>query len=230
MPDSTIIVSGAAGNLGTAVVARLLKDHEHLSLTVGPQAEPRRIPAGNWSATNLNLLDESAAAEYVEQVAQKFERIDAAVLLVGGFAPGSIAETDGESLHRMYRLNFETAYFLARPLLARFRAQGSGRFVFISSRPAFNAAEGKALVAYALSKGLVAQLAELINEEGKEHNIVASVIAPSTLDTPLNRQAMPDANFDRWVPPARIADTIAFLLSPAGRMLREPIMKIYHQA
>lgn len=230
MPDSTIIVTGAAGNLGTAVVQRLQQDHEHLSLTVGPHADRDRIPAGNWSAEEVDLMDESAAAEYVERVGKEFDRIEAAVLLVGGFAPGGLADTDGKAIEKMYRLNFETVYFLARPLLAKFKEQGGGRFVFISSRPALNPGDGKNLVAYALSKGMVYHLAELINAEGKDDNIVASVIAPSTLDTPVNRDAMPDADFDQWVPPARIADTIAFLLSPAGLMLREPVVKIYNQA
>jgi NAD(P)-dependent dehydrogenase (short-subunit alcohol dehydrogenase family) len=230
MPESTIIVTGAAGNLGTAVVKRLLQDHEHLSLTVGPNADQGRIPPGNWSAETVDLMDEQAAADYVERVGERHDRIDAAVLLVGGFAPGGLADTDGAAIEKMYRLNFETAYFLVRPLLARFKAQGGGRFVFISSRPALNPSDGKNLVAYALSKGMVSHLAELINAEGKDDNIVASVIAPSTLDTPVNREAMPDADFSKWVPPARIADTIAFLLSPAGRMLREPVAKIYNQA
>lgn len=230
MSDSTILITGAAGNLGSAVVERLLQDHPHLSLTVGPDADEDRIPAGNWSAEQVDLLDEAAAAEYVARVAEAHDRIEAGVLLVGGFAPGGIADTDGEALRRMYRLNFETAYFMARPLLARFKEQGGGRLIFISSRPALNPADGKGLAAYALSKGMIYHLAELINAEGKDHDIVASVIAPSTLDTSTNRKAMPDADFSQWVPPARIADTIAFLLSPAGRMLREPVMKIYHQA
>jgi NAD(P)-dependent dehydrogenase (short-subunit alcohol dehydrogenase family) len=230
MSKSTIIVTGAAGNLGTAVVERLLQDHEHLSLTVGPNADRDRIPPGNWSAETVDLMNEQAAAAYVERTGEQFDRIDAAVLLVGGYAPGGLAETDGAAIQKMYRLNFETAYFMVRPLLARFKAQGGGRFVFIGSRPALDPSGGKNLVAYTLSKGMVSHLAELINAEGKEDNIVASVIAPSTLDTPLNREAMPAADFDQWVPPARIADTIAFLLSPAGRMLREPVVKIYNRA
>lgn len=61
-------------------------------------------------------------------------------------------------------------------------------------------------------------------------NIRAGVIAPSVIDTPPNRKAMPDADFDKWVPPARIAEAILFLLSDAGQMLHEPILKMYHRS
>ena len=141
MSKSTIIVTGAAGNLGTAVVERLLQDHEHLSLTVGPNADRDRIPPGNWSAETVDLMNEQAAAAYVERTGEQFDRIDAAVLLVGGYAPGGLAETDGAAIQKMYRLNFETAYFMVRPLLARFKAQGGGRFVFIGSRPPLGSSE-----------------------------------------------------------------------------------------
>lgn len=225
---ATIIITGAAGHLGRAVVERLQGRVEHLSLTLAPGETDELLPPGAWEAETVDLTDEAAARSYVEEQAQRYT-IDAAVLLVGGFAAGSFADCDAAALRRMYSLNFETAYFMARPLLEVFERQGHGRFVFISSRPAFRPEDGSDMVAYALSKGLVNHLAELINAAGDRHNIVATVIAPSTLDVPPNRRAMPAANPANWVPPARLAEAIDFLLSPAGRMLREPVLKMYHR-
>ncbi len=73
-------------------------------------------------------------------------------------------------------------------------------------------------------------LAEIVNESGKGKNITASVIVPSIMDTPVNRISMPKADFDTWVPPSAVADSVAYLLSEAGSHLRETVLKIYNNA
>jgi hypothetical protein len=60
--------------------------------------------------------------------------------------------------------------------------------------------------------------------------VVASVIAPSTIDTAINRQSMPDADPNNWVKPADIAALLEFICSKEGDALREPIYKIYNNA
>ncbi len=108
--------------------------------------------------------------------------------------------------------------------------QGYGRIFLIGSRPGLDAKNGKGMVAYGLAKSLIFRLAELMNEEAKGHNVVTSVIVPSTIDTPQNRKSMPDANFDNWVKAEDIADVIAFYCSGEGKSLREPVIKVYGNA
>lgn len=86
------------------------------------------------------------------------------------------------------------------------------------------------MVAYALSKGLLFHLAELINEHGRKKNITATVIVPSTIDTLANRKAMPEADTTKWIKPEAIAESIAFLLTDPGMTLREGVLKLYNQA
>jgi NAD(P)-dependent dehydrogenase (short-subunit alcohol dehydrogenase family) len=88
----------------------------------------------------------------------------------------------------------------------------------------------KGAVAYGLSKSLIFRLAELLNAEAKSADIVTSVIVPSTIDTPENRAAMPDADFSTWVQPTMIAETIAYYASENARHLREPVIKVYNKA
>jgi NAD(P)-dependent dehydrogenase (short-subunit alcohol dehydrogenase family) len=83
------------------------------------------------------------------------------------------------------------------------------------------------MVAYGLAKSLIFRLAELLNDEGKSHGVVTSVIIPSTIDTPQNRKAMPDANPDNWVKAEEIADVIYYYCSDEARSLREPVIKVY---
>jgi NAD(P)-dependent dehydrogenase (short-subunit alcohol dehydrogenase family) len=226
----TIIVTGAYGNLGKAVVKKMLGLDYIVEATIGLKEDPGLYPADNLYTQKLDLNDPEAVKQYVGNIALKYDEIEAAVLLVGGFAMGSIKETTNDDLLKMYRLNFETAYNIVRPLLNIFeKQQNGGQIVFIGSRSPLNPAEGKSSVAYALSKSLIFKLSELINAEYKNKNITSYVIAPATMDTPVNRIAMPDADFARWVPTGKVADVIAFLLSGTGKMIKESVIKIYNR-
>ena len=99
--------------------------------------------------------------------------------------------------------------------------------VLISSKPGLDPRLGSGVLPYALSKAAIPALAEVVNTDGQAHHIVASVIAPSIIDTPPNREAMPDADVSQWVTPADIAEVIHFATTEPGRVLREPIFKVY---
>ena len=225
-----MIITGAAGNLGRAVTAKLHHDGWQIYASLGPGDTAGALAGLNVIAEPVNLLDEKAAAAYADKVHQKASAVQAAILLVGGFAVGDLAHTSGDDLDKMIALNFKTAFHLVQPLLRHFKEQGSGQFVFVGARPVLDAGAGKSLVAYTMGKTLVFKLAELINAEGQGKQITAHVVVPSIIDTPPNRLAMADADFSRWVPPARIADSIAFLLTDAGRMWRETVVKIYNES
>ena len=86
------------------------------------------------------------------------------------------------------------------------------------------------MVAYGLAKSLIFRLAELMNDEARGSNVVTSVIVPSTIDTPQNRESMPDAKFDNWVKPEAIADIIYFYDSDSASVIREPVIKVYNNS
>ena len=143
---------------------------------------------------------------------------------------GTLAETKTADVLQQYRLNFETAYNIARPSFIRMLNQKSGRIFIIGARPGLDAGNGKGMVAYGLAKSLIFRLAELMNDEAKGVNVVTSVIVPSTIDTPPNRTSMPNADFDAWVKPEAIADIIYFYCTEAADVLREPIIKVYNNS
>jgi NAD(P)-dependent dehydrogenase (short-subunit alcohol dehydrogenase family) len=105
---------------------------------------------------------------------------------------GGIRETGSADILAQYELNFETAYHVARPVFLNMMEKGKGRIFLVGSRPGLDMRNSKGMVAYGLSKSLVFRLAELMNEEAKGTDVVVSVIAPSTIDTPQNRKSMPD--------------------------------------
>lgn len=226
---NTILVTGAPGNLGKDVVEHLHGQGYSVRATFSSDRDIRAFDhLPNVHSHVVNVLNEASVADFMTAIADL--EIRAAVLLVGGFAVGTIQETDDKLLQKMIDLNFMSAFNIVKPLMARFAGQGHGQFVLIGSRPSLNPAEGKNVVAYALSKALIFELAKLINAEGKLHHITATVVVPSVIDTPANRTAMPDADPEHWVPTERIADLIAFLVSDTGRMTRDTVVKLYNRS
>jgi len=108
--------------------------------------------------------------------------------------------------------------------------QNNGRIFIIGSKPGLSATNSKGMVAYGLAKSLIFRLAELMNDEAKGTNVVTSVVVPSTIDTPQNRQAMPKSDPGKWVKPEAIADVIYFYCTDAASVLREPVIKVYNNA
>ncbi len=227
----TVIITGANGNLGVAVTKEFLdKNYRVLATVSNDGARSDFQPHPNLDISVVNLTNEKETNEFIQQCIQKYRAIDAALLLVGGFTMGGLGDTSGEDLHKQIALNFETAYYITRPLFEHLMGNKRGTIVFIGARPALNPAQGKGLIAYSLSKSLLFKLAEILNEAAKGVNVSVSVVVPSTLDTPINRKSMPDANTDNWVKPAEIAETLEFLVSDKSRALKETILKIYNNS
>lgn len=225
---NTIIITGAAGNLGTATTKTFLDEGYNVIATVSNDNAKNNIPPHpRLDVWAVNLTNEAETTTFVKLVIEKYHKIDAALLLVGVFAMGSMDDTSGDDLKKMYALNFETAYYAARPLFKHMKEFGTGRIVFVGSRPALNPADGKSMVAYALSKSLLFNLANYMNEETKGTNVVTTVVVPSIIDTPVNRKVIPGADQSRWVKPQQIADIMKFICSDTADILRETVLKVY---
>jgi NAD(P)-dependent dehydrogenase (short-subunit alcohol dehydrogenase family) len=224
----TAIVTGASGNLGQAVVKKFIEEGYKVIGTIVPNDPvPMDFAPDSLEKVVVDLMNEDDSEKFIAGVIAKYGSIDAAVLTVGGFAMGKIADTKTADIMKQYKLNFETAYNVARPVFVQMMKQNSGRIFIIGSKPGLDAKNGKGMVAYGLGKSLIFRLADLLNDEAKGHNVVTNVVVPSTIDTPQNRKAMPDANPANWVKPEAIADIIYFNCTDAGAILREPIIKVY---
>ncbi|MDH4058633.1 MAG: SDR family NAD(P)-dependent oxidoreductase [Cyclobacteriaceae bacterium] len=222
-----ILITGASGNLGKAAVNKFVAQGFHVIAIVSPGKTLGYETVSPVAIIEADLSVEKSVEETIAKIILDYKTIDAAVLTVGGFASGSIETADGTSIQKMLSVNFSTAYFVARPVFIQMLKQESGRIIFIGSRPALNPKEGKNNVAYALSKSLLFNFSEMLNASSSGKDVVCSVIVPSTIDTPANRQAMPKANFSQWVNPEDIAEAMYYLVSEKGQALREPVLKMY---
>lgn len=247
-----VVITGAGGNLGKIVASHFLEKGFNVVATVLNAAEAADLrttvegaasqgertaansagpaPAGNLRVEELNLTDEAAVQAFADRIIEEHRVIDAALMLAGGFAMGGIRETGMQAIKKQLTINFETAYTISRHFFLHMMERGAGRLVFVGTRPALKPEAGKGMIAYALSKSLLFRLAEMLNEEAGETDVVSSVIVPSTIDTPDNRKNMPGAAFDKWVKPEQIAELLHLICSGAGTPLRETVLKIYNKA
>ncbi len=226
----TILISGASGNLGKDVVNVLHNESHHLSLCVDAHLANLYDNLQDTQSAVVNLLDEAAVEQFVDTAVSKNNTIDAAVMLVGAYTHGAILETTDADIKKMMELNFLTAFHLVKPLLRQFQKQGFGQFVFVGAKAAIIPVIGADNFAYALSKQMLFQLAEMINADAAYPNITAAVIVPSTMDTAATRAAAPNADFSKWVTTKHVAENIKFLLSEAGSNLKETVLKIYNHS
>jgi NAD(P)-dependent dehydrogenase (short-subunit alcohol dehydrogenase family) len=223
----TVFITGASGHLGTAVVAAFLQDGYKVVAAVRDEEDKNKLPEHpSLLVQAVNLQDEKETTTFIQTLTATTP-VDAALLLAGGYVPGGIEHTTLDLIRSQISLNFETAYAVARPLLQHMMQQGTGRLVFISSQPALMPRKGKTSVAYAFSKALLFNLAEILNEAAKGTDVVASVVVPSTIDTPPNRAAMPEADPAKWVQPGELAGVLRFICSAEAAALREPVFKVY---
>ncbi|MEP7232400.1 MAG: SDR family NAD(P)-dependent oxidoreductase [Ginsengibacter sp.] len=145
----TVIITGANGNLGSAVTKKILDTGYYVIATVANEAMKKDMPSDeNLQVEVVNLTNEGEKVSFIQNIIEQHKEIDAALMLVGGFAIGNIAATNGDDLKKQFSLNFETAYYVTRPFFQHMMQNENGRLVFIGSRPALNAADGKNLVAY----------------------------------------------------------------------------------
>lgn len=226
-----IIITGATGNLGKAVIKKISEKGSYVIAIVESEAMKNDIEMyANMQVETANLMDTKETAEVIGKCIEVNHKIDAAILLVGGFAMGNIYNTTVTDIAQQVDLNFNTAYNVVQPIFQHMMKNENGRIVLIGARPALNASAGKDALAYTLSKSLLFKLAECLNDEAKGKNVTVTIVVPSIIDTTSNRNGMPDADFGRWVKPESIAEVIDFVIGDSGSVFREGILKVYNNA
>ncbi|RRH91318.1 SDR family oxidoreductase [Variovorax beijingensis] len=226
MTDTTtmshVVITGAAGALGRAVVQHFLEQGARLALVDHRADRLAEVFPGLDNSQHLLLAgDVTSAADMTElasQALKAFGRIDALVHIAGGFEMGEATHAlTRASWDRMMNLNAWSFVAVTQAVLPSMIEHGAGRIVAVTAKVA---ARGlPAMAAYIASKSALQRLVEAMAAEAAPHGVAINSVAPSVLDTPANRQAMPDANPAEWVSTAVAAQTIGFLASPAAAAL-----------
>lgn len=200
-------VSGASGNLGSAVAQKFLSEGFTVIGTVNKRSLDEQAN-DRLHLLSADLTDFNNANEVVRYTSEKFGVPDVTVLTVGGYAGHKITDSTSAEIESQYKLNFLTTYNLAQPFFKRMMERGAGRIYLTGARSARDMNQSKGAAAYGLSKSLVFRLHELLNAEGSSKNIQSTIIVPSIIDTPQNRQSMPGSDFTKWTKPGEIAEAV----------------------
>ena len=211
LSGKVVAVTGSDGALGQAVAATLAGYGAKLALIAHAREAQGVQPAGSLHYGGIDLTQEPAVRSVMERIAKDAGRLDGLINVAGGFRWEKLSGGSFESWDAMYKINLKTAVIACQAALPYLVQSGGGRIVNIGAAAAGKAAAG--MGAYAASKAGVAKLTEALADELKDRGITVNAILPSTLDTPKNRLDMPDADFTRWVSPAKAAEVIAFLIS-----------------
>lgn len=223
--DRVAVITGGTGALGHAVVLDLLKDGARVAVPYLGQDGWRSLQtaAGNSSGCLMGGpvdLNKSPDVEaFISNVLERYGRVDFLVCVAGGFAAGKSFETDDQAWGQMMGLNLMSVVRVLRPVVPVMVRQNFGRIVTVSSGAILRGG-GPGIVPYAVSKGAVLQLTEILAQELGSHDVRAHCILPGTMDTPANRKAMPNADFSKWVRTEDVAKVIHFLLSDQSRAVR----------
>jgi len=218
-PARTVMITGAAGNLGRAVAAAFAQEAANLvlvDLTRDGLERAFGAEAQTMQFAPTNLLDAAQVQACVDAALGRFGRIDVLCNLAGGFRMGEpVHRTADSTWDFLLDLNARTLLHTARAVVPAMLSRGGGRIVNVA---AFAARQGQAqMAAYCVAKDAVIRLTEAMSAELRDKNINVNCVLPTIIDTPENRAAMPDADPKRWVEPQALARVIHFLASDAAR-------------
>ena len=220
MTGHVAIVTGGTGALGRSIVLRFLRDGATVAVPwfvpeewVALQAAAGEARA-RLSGQKLDMADEAAVTAFVADLLGRSKKVDAMVNAVGGFAGGDLASTSLADWRRLVDLNLTSTVVGCRAVLPAMRAARHGRIVNVASRAVMPPMGG--FIAYTVSKSAVIALTQALAQEERSHGITVNAVLPSTMDTPGNRKAMPDADRSTWVSTDAVADVIAYLASDAA--------------
>jgi NAD(P)-dependent dehydrogenase (short-subunit alcohol dehydrogenase family) len=223
-----VVVTGGTGTLGQAVVAALIDAGATCHIPYRSESEAERFPFRDHAQAklypNCELGDESS----VDRLFERVPALWASVHLAGGFAFGPLREMTETTLRRQIETNFVTCALCCRGALRAFARNGKGgRIVNVAARAAIEWRTGANMAIYAASKAAVAALTVALAEEVVKEDVLVNAVAPSIMDTPVNRKDMPKADFSAWPKVAEVASTILLLASPANTITRGAIVPVY---
>lgn len=226
------LVAGGTGGLGRAVSLAFQNDGAQVVVTYRKQQEFDALShaaeggGSRLEGHRIDVTDEAAVNQLIENILAQHGRLDALVNTVGGYAGGvKLWEMETEVLDRMLALNLRSGYVLSRAAVRVMLKQGRGAIVNVAAKAALDHPGGAA--AYSASKAAALALLDSLAAELKGTGVRVNTILPSIIDTEPNRQAMPKADFAKWPKPEDIARVILFLCSEDANVVHGAALPVY---
>ncbi len=230
--ERIVLVTGAAGNLGKAVISLFLNSGATVCALDHKQG---RIAGGLNQAVsieklhlfeNVDVTNRKAMTTLAEQVIEQVGTVGVLVNTVGGFMMGEMVhEISPDSWKHMMTLNVQSFLNLAHAFVPMMVKQKRGKVISVGSRASLQG--GANTGAYGAAKSALLSLTESMAAELLPHHIQVNCVLPGTIDTPENREAMPNADFEKWVQPKQVAQVILYLASSASDAVSGVAIPVY---
>ena len=233
--NRNVLITGGTGILGSAVTKAYLAQGDTVAVTYLFENEVERFKAYNPELSKdvtflyANVTEEAEVQNTIKEFLFQFDRLDVLINIVGGFVGGiPTAELEVDRWDFMMDLNLKSVFLCCKAVIPDMTAQGYGKILNVSARAGLKGEAG--LSAYCVSKGGVRTLTESLAAEVMDSGVNVNAIMPSIMDTPMNREAMPDEDHDRWVAPADVAKVICFLTSDDAAVINGAAIPVYGRA
>jgi len=230
--DKVIVVTGAAGNLGQAVVKAFLNSGgivcgvDHRKGRLADAVNPSQMPGRLFIFEEMDVTHHDSVTALARRIGDEVGRVAVLVNTVGGFTMGeAVHELKAETWQKMMDLNVKSFLNTSSAFVPGMITGGGGKVVSIGAKASLQG--GAKTGAYAAAKSAVLRLTESMAAELKSDHIQVNCVLPSTIDTKENRQAMPEADYSRWVSPEMIAEVVLFLCSPAANEITGAAIPVY---
>jgi NAD(P)-dependent dehydrogenase (short-subunit alcohol dehydrogenase family) len=228
--DRHVVITGGAGALGTALVEALVEVGATCHVPCLDAAEAQRFRLREHKQVVLTVTGSLAYEKPISRLYQGLPPLWASIHLAGGFAAAPLAETSVVTLQEQIDMNLVSCLLCCRAAVNAMTgnpAGSGGRIVNVAARAALEWQSGAGMAAYTASKAAVAALTVALAEEVAKDGILVNAVAPSIMDTPANRKAMPKADYSVWPKVEEVAATILFLASPENRVTRGAVVPVY---
>jgi NAD(P)-dependent dehydrogenase (short-subunit alcohol dehydrogenase family) len=214
------VVTGATGNLGGAVVARLEADGASVIAV-----ERDRVRHRDEIVCEIDLGNADSTLRAFAALSDRFGRIDGVIHTVGTYRGGvRLVDTPDDDFTSLFAINVLTTVHLLRAAIPAMLAQGSGQIAVVGSADAVHAVAGQS--AYGASKAAQLRTIESAAAELSGQGVTLNAVLPTTMDTPQNRAAMPAADRSSWVTLDAVAEVLVFLVSPAGAAIHGQAIQV----
>ena len=214
-------VRGARAPLGRVAVKRFAADGARLALAGTNRARLAAVAAEApladeaWLPVVGDLRDREAARAVVAAVDERFGRVDVLLHLIGGWAGGTaVVDLDAGEITSMLDQHLWTTFHLVQAVVPGMAERGFGRLLTVSSP--FAANPGPKGAGYAIAKAAEELLLRSLAREVAGRGVTANVVVVRKIDAFHQREKAPDTKNAAWTTPEEIADTLAFLASPAA--------------
>ncbi|MGB0750156.1 MAG: SDR family NAD(P)-dependent oxidoreductase [Magnetospiraceae bacterium] len=221
-----VVVTGGTGALGQSVVRALSASGAICHVPQRGPVDPAKSPFNNQQNVHLTGGVDLTEAASVQTFYTGLPPLWASLHMAGGFAMAPLADTSAEDFMAQISMNALSCFLCCRAAVTAM-GLGGGRIVNVAARPALEPRLGAGMVAYTASKAAVAALTQALGEELADKGILVNAVAPSIMDTPANRQAMPKADHAAWPTTDQVAAVILSLAVPENEVARGGILPVY---